>query len=326
MIQFYQKRDFGQLVSDTFQFFKDYGKNYLKNYLALNGTLLLLLVALYVFSYKNIFAQIFSGNTNGQSYYFEHYFRENTGIMVIFGLLFLFLGLACIFLIYTFPVLYLKRLAETGDQNISTNQLLGDLKTHLWKFVKFVLGMFFIMLPITAILMTISVFLMFIIIGFFLILLLFPTLANVVNFTLFHYFSTDNGFFTSLRYGFKSQFLYSNKRIKTPFWKYWASSLIMYLLVQIASSVILSVPILIISFSVFTVPHPQQNTADTMVNFFNSGMGILFFVLYAISILCSFILMNLNSINTGLMYYDSRLDLHRNEDFAEIESIGTNEI
>jgi hypothetical protein len=36
--------------------------------------------------------------------------------------------------------------------------------------------------------------------------------------------------------------------------------------------------------------------------------------------------MNLNYVNAGLMYYDSRLDLHRNEDFTEIESIGINEI
>ena len=324
MIQFYQKRDFGQLVSDTFQFFKDHGKNYFKNYLALNGTLLVLLVALYVVGYKSIFAQMFSGNVNGQSYYFEQYFQENVGIMVVFGLLFLFLGLACIFLIYTFPVLYLKRLAETGDQNISTNQLLGDLKTHLWKFVKFVFGMFFIMLPITAILMTVSVFLMFIVIGFFLILLLFPTLANIVNFTLFHYFNTNNGFFASLRYGFKAQFSYSNNRLKTPFWKYWASSIVIYLIVQVVSSIILFIPTVIMGVSVFTVPSDNPHAA--MSQFFNGGLGILFFGFYAISILCSFILMNLNSINAGLMYYDSRLDLHRNEDFTEIESIGINEI
>ena len=324
MIQFYQKRDFSQLISDTFQFFKEHGKNYFKNYLALNGTLLLLLVVLYVVGYKSIFAQIFSGNTNGQSYYFEQYFQENTGIMIVFGLLFLLLGLACVFLIYTFPVLYLKRLVETGEQNITTNQLLGDFKKHVWKFVKFVLGMFFIMLPITAILMTISFFLMFIIVGFFLVLLLFPTLANVVNFTLFHYFNTNNGFFASLKYGFKSQFSYSNKRLKSPFWKYWGSSLIMYLIVQIASSVIIFIPMVIMGASVLTVP--AQNEPNAMHHLFTGGLGILFFVFYGISILCSLVLMNANYINSGLMYYDSRLDLHRKEDFSEIESIGVNEI
>jgi hypothetical protein len=324
MIQFYQKRDFNQLISDTFQFFKDYGKNYFKNYLALNGTLILLLVVLYVVGYKSIFAQMFAGNVNGQSYYFQQYFQENTGIMVVLGLLFLFLALACLFLIYTFPVLYLKRLAETGDQNITTNQLLGDLKTHLWKFIKFVIGMFLIMLPITGILMTISFFLMLIFIGFFLILLLFPTLMNIVNFTLFHYFNTNYGFFASLKYGFRAQFSYKNKYLKTPFWKYWGSNIIMILIVQIVSGVIMVVPVIMMSVSVFTVP--AQNQGKQLDHVANGGIGILFFVFYAISLLLSLVLMNLNYVNAGLMYYDSRLDLHRNEDFTEIESIGINEI
>ncbi|WP_417431016.1 DUF4013 domain-containing protein [Halpernia sp.] len=292
--------------------------------MALNGTLLLLLVVLYVVGYKSIFAQIFSGNVEGQSYYFEQYFQENSGVMVVFGLLFLLLGLACVFLIYTFPVLYMKRLAETGDPNITSNQLLADFKKHIWKFIKFVVGMFIIMLPLTAILMTISFFLMFIIIGFFLLILLFPALANVVNLTLFHYFNTNNGFFASLSYGFKAQFSYSNKRIKSPFWKYWASSLVMYMIVQTVSSVLIFIPMVIMGVSVLTVP--TQNEPEAMKNFFNGGMGILFFVFYAISILCSFVLMNANYINAGLIYYDSRLDLHRNEDFTEIESIGVNEI
>lgn len=324
MIQFYQKRDFSQLISDTFQFFKDYGKNYFKNYLSLNGILLLILVVLYVVGYKSIFAQVFSGNTEGQTYYFEQYFQENVGIMVVFGLLFLFLGLACVFLIYTFPVLYLKRLAETGDKNITTNQLLDDLKKHIWKFIKFVIGMFLIMLPITAILMTLSVFLLFLFIGFFLIILLFPTLSNVVNFTLFHYFNTNNGFFASLKYGFKAQFSYTNRRLKSPFWKYWGASTIIYLIIQVISSSLIFIPTLIMGVSVLT--NPTQGEANNLQNFFNSGMGILFFVINAISILCSFVLMNANYINAGLMYYDSRLDLHRQDDFTEIESIGLNEI
>lgn len=37
MMQFYKKRDFGALISDTFTFFKENGKNYFKNYILLNG-------------------------------------------------------------------------------------------------------------------------------------------------------------------------------------------------------------------------------------------------------------------------------------------------
>ena len=33
MMEFYKKRDFGTFISDSFNFFKVYGKNYLKNYI-----------------------------------------------------------------------------------------------------------------------------------------------------------------------------------------------------------------------------------------------------------------------------------------------------
>lgn len=322
-MQFYKRRDFGELISDTFAFFKIYGKNYFKNYLALNGSLLLILVVLYVIGYKSIFAQIINGNAGGQSYYFEQYFQENMPALVLFGLLFLFLFLASVFLIYTFPVLYLKRLAATDDRNITTAQLFGDLKKNLWKFVKFVIGMFVIVLPLMMLMIGFSFFLMFVLIGFFLLILIFPAIVNVINFTLFDYFNTDRGFFKSLSLSVRSQFSYSNGRIKSPFWKYWGACLIMFLIIQTISTVVLLVPMVILGASALTVP---AGGTGNIHSFFNSGMGILFFVFYAISILVSFILVNGISINAGLMYYDSRLDLHREENINEIESIGSHEI
>ena len=37
MFEFYKRRDFGGLISDSFAFFKIYGKNYFKNYFLING-------------------------------------------------------------------------------------------------------------------------------------------------------------------------------------------------------------------------------------------------------------------------------------------------
>ncbi|WP_449401577.1 hypothetical protein [Chryseobacterium wanjuense] len=39
----------------------------------------------------------------------------------------------------------------------------------------------------------------------------------------------------------------------------------------------------------------------------------------------STLLMNVLYINSGLMYYDSRTDLHQKMELAEIETIGINE-
>lgn len=54
-----KKRDFGELVSDTFNFFKVYGKNFFVNYLILNGSLLVLLAFLVGFGYREIISQLF---------------------------------------------------------------------------------------------------------------------------------------------------------------------------------------------------------------------------------------------------------------------------
>jgi len=35
--------------------------------------------------------------------------------------------------------------------------------------------------------------------------------------------------------------------------------------------------------------------------------------------------MNMQYVNSGLMYYDSRTDLHQKTELAEIETIGTHE-
>jgi hypothetical protein len=59
---------------------------------------------------------------------------------------------------------------------------------------------------------------------------------------------------------------------------------------------------------------------------FGSGLGVFMIVVQIISMIVSMILTNAIFINSGLMYYDSRTDLHRREDLNEIETIGQREI
>ena len=74
MMQFYKKRDFGALISDTFNFVKLYGKNYFKNYFVINGLLLILMMVLVFFGFKNFFSLIFEGIGGGNYIYFPVYF------------------------------------------------------------------------------------------------------------------------------------------------------------------------------------------------------------------------------------------------------------
>jgi hypothetical protein len=76
MQQFYKKRDFGTLISDTFLFFKENGKNYFKNYILINGLLLILLVVIIAFGYHELFGQIFGGNSADKIIILKPIFRK----------------------------------------------------------------------------------------------------------------------------------------------------------------------------------------------------------------------------------------------------------
>lgn len=320
-MQFYKKRDFGAFISDTFLFFKENGRNYFKNYLLINGLLLILLVFIFVFGYRALFSQMLGSNTGGQNYYFEAYFQQNSTMLILISSIVFMLFLAVTMVSYSYPILYMKRLSETGNKNIKADEILSDLKNNTGRFVKFFFGLVFIIAPLAMIIFGISFMLIVLLIGFFLLILLGPAMMNVINFLMFDYFHTQKGFFESLSYAVRAQFSYKHGREKSPFWKYWGSTAVIYLMIQMISGVFTFIPLLLVMGGMYTVP---QNGVDD--NPFQGTMGVLFFIIYGISILVSFIMINVVFINAGLQYYDSRTDLHRNVDLSEIDTIGTHEI
>jgi hypothetical protein len=320
MMQFYKKREFGNFISDSFNFFKLYGKNYFKNYLLINGLLLILTVAIVIFGFKEIFGQLAGSNLSGENYYFERYFSDNAGMLIVTGILVFILFIILVIVNYLYPVFYMKRIAQ-GAQKIKTDEILGDFKRNGGRIFKMCIGMLFIVLPITMIIMGFSYLLLLIIIGFFLILLVYPTAFNVTAFLMYDYFNTERGFLESLSYSIRAQFSYPNGNEKSPYWKYWGGSLIMFIIMYIVTSVFTFIPLMFVYGSLLTGT-PDGNFEE---NPFTGIVGIIFFVFYGISMLISLLLSNLMYINAGLMYYDSRTDLHQKVELAEIETIGINE-
>ncbi len=317
-MEFYKKRDFGSIISDTFQFFKENGKNYLKNYFLLNGLLLILLMVIAGLGYREIFSQVFGSNTEGSGHFMEQYFQNNTEILILVGVIVFFLILMISVLNYSYPVFYLKRLSETGNKNIKADEILGDMKSNWKRLAVLFLGLFFIVSPLALIVLGISYLLILILIGFVILLFVGPTIANIVNFLLYDFLHTNKGFFESLSYAMRSQFSYSHQREKTPYWKYWGSTLIMYIILQVITSVFTMIPMIMLVTSSMTV----QNSGDEM----SESFGIIIIVVYSIALLVSLVLSNIIYINAGLMYYDSRTDLHRDQNMIEIDSIGENEV
>ena len=89
------------------------------------------------------------------------------------------------------------------------------------------------------------------------------------------------------------------------------------------TSVFTLIPVVMIFATMYTVP---QGSGNIQENPFVGSMGILFFAMYGLSLLVSFLLMNIIYINAGFQYYDSRTDLHRSVDLTEIDTIGSHEI
>lgn len=319
-MQFYKKREFGAFISDSFNFFRLYGKNYFKNYILINGLLLILTIAVVIFGFREILGQLVGGNINGESYYFEKYFSDNAGMLTIVGILVFVLFVLLGIVNYLYPVFYMKRIAE-GAQKVKTDEILSDFKINAGRIFKMCLGMLLIVLPVTMIVLGFSYLLLLIVIGFFLILLVYPTAFNVSAFLMYDYFNTKRGFLESLSYSIRSQFSYPNGNEKSPYWKYWGASIIMFIIMYMITSVFTFVPMIFMYGSILTSA-PDGNFEG---NPFTGAMGIIFFLFYGVSILASLILSNLMYINAGLMYYDSRTDLHTKIELEEIETIGINE-
>ncbi len=319
-MQFYKKRDFGAFITDSFSFFKLYGKNYFKNYILLNGLLLILMVAIFIFGYRELIMQIFGSNMSGESYYFESYFEDNIGMFVVIGLITFLLFLLMMIVNYLFPVFYLKRLAE-GETKIRTDDILGDFKRNVGKIGKLCLGMIFIVTPLSLILMGISYVMILIVVGIFLIVLVYPALFNVITFLMYDYFNSKRGFFESLSYSIRSQFSYTNGRERSPFWKYWGSTVVISIILYVITTIFTAIPMIFFMLKITTTA-PDANFEQ---NPFAGSLGVMMFVMYGISLLVSFFLSNMLYVNSGLMYYDSRRDFHQKIELEEIETIGINE-
>ncbi|UFH31028.1 DUF4013 domain-containing protein [Chryseobacterium sp. C-71] len=320
MMQFYKNRDFGTFISDSFGFFRLYGKNYFKNYILLNGLLLILMVVVVIFGYRELLMQIFGSNMSGNSSYLENYFEDNLGMFIAVGLLTFVLFVVLMIVNYLYPVFYLRRLAA-GETKISMDDILTDFKNNAKKIGILCLGMIFIVTPPAFIVLGVSYALVLVLIGIPIMLFVFPTVMNIVNFLMYDVFNSKRGFFESLSYSIRAQFSYANGREKSPYWKYWGATLVLFIIMYVMNTIFTMIP-MIIFFATMMTTEPDGNFEQ---NPFSGAMGILFFMLYGFSLLVSFFLSNLMYVNSGLIYYDSRRDLHQQVELAEIDTIGSNE-
>lgn len=319
-MQFYKHRDFGKIINDTIMFFKENWKNFFKNYFLINGLILILLLFIFFFGYNELISLIFQTGAGGQAYLLEEYFIENQNVLIISTLLLFVIFTILIMISYTYPLFYIKRMSETGVKKINADAILADMQANIKKYLKFCLGLYFIVFPAFTIIYMINMALVFIGIGIILFFVTIPLSANILNFLIIDYFHTDKSFFACLGYAIRSQFSYSEKGKKTPFWKYWGATSVSYIIVQTATSVFAIISFIIFIISDLTTPDSFLNDGEM-----TSGASMAVVLIYIISILASLVLTNFMYVNAAFMYYDSRIDLHREVFITEIDSIGSNE-
>ena len=311
MFQVYKKRDFSQLVGDTFSFFKIEGKNYFKNYFIINGGLLLVLVVAIYFLIRFFFEGTFSAAQVGDNQFLAESLYSNLGIFITIGLLLTVLIIVVSLINYTYPVSYLSLLAE--QREINTTSIVQKLKSKISRSLLFFLFSIFILFPIMLIIMGIMFVLMMIIIGIPLLLIVIPAVSSWISLSYYHYISTESGYTEALGKGYDM--------LRNNFWPIIGSTFVMYMIVQVVVSIVTFIPYIFVMGSFFVNPEGVQNDPEEAISLVTLMLSIVMIV----SILFNYTLQNIILINQGIIYYSAAEKEENISINREIDTIGQNE-
>jgi hypothetical protein len=312
MIVLFKKRNFSELLNDSFAFFRQNGKHYFKNYFLINGGFLLILMALLYFIFKVYFELLFSGiGASGQNFTaIEQYFDDHTGIVVVSAVAFILLAIAISLLHYAFPVVYLQLYEKNEGTGFSTKDLLQQLKSKTGKILIFFIASFFILIPIAVLTMGIGVLLVFILIGIPLLLILLPAFISWVSLIFYDYLNNEIGYFAALKRAFVL--------LRKKFWVIVGITVLIYLIIQIVLTITSIIPYMIGLLNMFTTMNDTPGSQKEHFLFFSVMMVIAIEISFALN----YILGNLMMVSQGLIYYSGREEDENKSSQSEIDSIG----
>lgn len=313
MFTLFKKRDFGEYVSDTFQFFKQTGKHYLKNYFTISGIILMIMVVVNYFLFQvyfDFFLKIDQLNNNMD--YLENYISGNFPIIILVAVsLFLFFIFTSM-LNYSIPVIYMDLYEKNNGNNFGSKDILKKFKDNFGKILIFFLGTIFLIVPLLMVVFSVLILLCFVIIGIPLLLFAIPTSFCWITLSFYEYLNNDNGFFESYGDGFRN--------IKNQYFPIVGSAMVVFIIIQTAMTIFTLIPYSIAMASFFTA---TQDPSNINVDDTFSTMKIMMTIVMVISMLMSFILNNLLMINQGLVHY-SRIEFDENKSSQDsIDLIGS---
>jgi hypothetical protein len=311
MFTLFKRRNFGDYVSDTFVFFKLTGKHYLKNYFTINGALLLILVAASYFLFQVYFDFFLKIDPSGNNFdYLENYLNNNIGLVVLIAIGLLLFMIFLSMLNYAVPVIYMDLYREKNGSDFGTKEILSRFKAKFGQIAVFFLVTVFLITPVLMVVFALLFLLCFILIGIPLLLFAIPTAFSWITLSFFEYLNTDKGVFQSFGSGFK--------HLTKQYFPIVGSSMIIYIIIQVAMTVFTMIPYMLGLVTVFTGIEEGSRGTDA-----TSTVSIMMTMVMVFSLLMSYILNNLLLVNQGLVYYSRQeFDENKSADFS-IDLIGS---
>lgn len=307
MFILFKKREFSDLISDTFAFFKTNGKHFFRNYFLINGGLLVLFCVLLYFVFKIYFEASFAGSGTLRANYLSQYFNNNIGLFAGTFSFFLLLIIVISLLNVAYPVLYLKLLDSKKGAEFTTTEIIDRLKESIGKMIKFFIGFVFIVMPIMMVIFMLLILLCVIIIGIPMLMMAIPMFFAWLNLSFYTYLTEEEHFFASLKKGYAL--------LKQQFWTVVGATFIMLLLIQFIQTIITMIPYFFGTVLFFTTAN--AGTPDAINN-----IGFLTTSIFILGVLMSALFNNLIIVNQGIIYYSLREETENNSSESQIDLIG----
>nr|WP_199002915.1 hypothetical protein [Flavobacterium sp. ASV13] len=311
MFELYKKRELGDYISDTFGFFKSFGKHFFKIFFVINGAFLLITGAL-VYWFLRVNFQFLSQNNaadpNQVLSYFDNQYPIVIGCIVIFAIVALVLSLFN----SAYPILYLKLIERNNTNDFTLEDIMTSFKQNLWKIIKFCIGMIFIVVPVLFIAIIIMFLLCFIIVGIPLILISIPAFFTWMNLSFYTYLTEDKGFFESINHAYVL--------LRQNFWNTIATTFIVMMMMQMIQA---SITMVFYFAGIFIFFVSAVSTSDFGTKPFEGSPVLLGFIsfIFVLIFALSYIFSNALMVNQGIIYYSLGADDKTSN--REIELIGS---
>lgn len=306
----HKKRNFNDLINDTFGFMKTHGGSYFKQFFFINGGLLLILILLMYLTFTYYLESLFS-NINGISNPMDIFINNNPLFFGLIALVFVLLIILISLINFTFPLIYLNLIDNHPLEEITTKFILKNMKSQAKRILLFFVVLILITIPLLIIyllsLQLYSIFLLLIPIY----LVAIPIIISLVYQAYFHFLIHRKNLSESFQLAFET--------LKLEFWPIIGSTVIIFIIIQVAQTILTIIPYMIAIFSLFVDASPQET--DTRIGIVTALISGIFVFM----ILLNYTFNNLLSINQGMIYYSFMESKDKKSALGEIDLIGKDE-